>query len=52
MKEREDPKDWDEHLGDVEYAQLVGAQRVMGVFRHCSYEVAGKPWTRLTERWG
>ena len=32
MIEREDQKDWDEHLGEVEYAQLVGAQRVLGRF--------------------
>jgi hypothetical protein len=32
MIEREDQKDWDKHLKLVQYAQLVGAQRVLGRF--------------------
>jgi transposase InsO family protein len=30
MLKREDQRDWDEYLRHVEYAQLVGAQRVLG----------------------
>jgi hypothetical protein len=30
LLKREDQKDWDEYLGEVEYAQLVGAQKVLG----------------------
>jgi hypothetical protein len=30
MIQREDQRDWDEYLRHVEYAQLVGAQRVLG----------------------
>ena len=32
MLQRKDQKDWDQYLGEVEYAQLVGAQRVLGHF--------------------
>ena len=32
MLQRQDQKDWDQYLGEVEYAQLVGAQRVLGHF--------------------
>ncbi len=30
MLKREDQRDWDEYLRHIEYAQLVGAQRVLG----------------------
>lgn len=32
LLERKDQKDWDEYLGEVEYAQLVGAQKVLAGF--------------------
>ena len=32
MLQREDQKDWDQYLGEVEYAELLGTQRVLAGF--------------------